>query len=216
MRELHKAISVVVLCCIALCGILVAASLARTSRLTSQELLDATRLAVDKAIGEAISNGGLREAESHLERIISSVLSSRYRIMADVHIIRFNDFDELAAFHFDVVAGGITARFRLDGIKDPLLAMRLGLDWRWREDPHRPYELHGRSAAMADCLSDHYFHMASDGPDFFARLENKTADQYHHGVETFLVVNGQIAIDHLYLGGQGTIDDPHRETYGLG
>ena len=205
----------VVACCIALGAVLVAASLRQKPRLTSQELLGATRLAVDDAIAEATSVGGLDDAEGHVERGISSILLSRYRIDANAQIIRFNDFDELAAFHFDVMAGGLTVRFRLEGVRDPLLAIRVGLDWRWREDPHHPYVIHRESAVMADCLGNHFFHMASDGPDFFARLENKTTDPHHYGVESFLLIHGEIAIDHLYLGGGEALDSAHRIAFGL-
>ena len=166
-------------------------------------------MAVDEAVAKAVYDGGLEDAERFLNECISSVLSSTYGIHADARIVRFNDFDELAAFYFDVVAGDLSVRFRLDGVRDPLIAIRLGLDWRWREDPNHPYEIHGESSVMTDCLNNHYFHLAADAPDFFARLENRTEDPYHYGAETFL------SVDHLYLGGGGLIDEPHRVVYGL-
>ena len=215
MRDLHKAIAVVVICCLALGGILVAAALKQRPRLTSQELLGATRVAVDDAVALAVKEGGLQNAEDHVERGISTALSSVYGIETDARIARLNDFEEMAAFYFDVVAGELSVRFRLDGVRDPLLAMRLNLDWRWREDPNHPYEVHGDSAMMSECLNNHYFHQAADAPDFFARLENKTEDPYHSGVEMFLVIDGRIVIDHLWLGGRGTIDSSHRKYYGL-
>ncbi len=68
---------------------------------------------------------------------------------------------------------------------------------------------------MSDCLTNHYFHLAEDAPDFFARLENKTGDEYHYGVETFIVAGGRLAVDHLLLSGSGLMDESHRLTYGL-
>lgn len=215
MRELHKAVAVVVACCIATACIFAAAYAKRRPELTSAGILAATRLAVDDAVEEAVLKGGLEDSESYLRQRIAERLNSAGFPDKDVKIVRTNDFDPLAGFHFDVVAGGVSARFRLDGVRDPLLAIRLGLDWEWREEPHHPYEMHGSSSVMSDCLTNHYFHLAADGPDFFARLENKTEDKYHYGVETFLVVGGVVAVDHLFLGGAGPIDGDHRLTYGL-
>ena len=215
MRELHKAVAVVVACCIATACIFAAAYAKRRPELTSAGILAATRLAVDDAVEEAVLKGGLEDSESYLRQRIAERLNSAGFPDKDVKIVRTNDFDPLAGFHFDVVAGGVSARFRLDGVRDPLLAIRLGLDWEWREEPHHPYEMHGSSSVMSDCLTNHYFHLAADGPDFFARLENKTEDKYHYGVETFLVVGGVVAVDHLFLGGAGPIDGDHRLTSGL-
>ena len=215
MRELHKAVAVVVACCIATACIFAAAYAKRRPELTSAGILAATRLAVDDAVEEAVLKGGLEDSESYLRQRIAERLNSAGFPDKDVKIVRTNDFDPLAGFHFDVVAGGVSARFRLDGVRDPLLAIRLGLDWEWREEPHHPYEMHGSSSVMSDCLTNHYFHLAADGPDFFARLENKTEDKYHYGVETFLVVDGVVAVDHLFLGGAGPMDADHRLAYGL-
>jgi len=215
VRELHEALAVVIACCVATAAIFAVAYARHRPNLTSADILAATRLAVDDAVKEAILKGGLKDSESHLSHLIGQRLRSAGFTGVDVSIVRTNDFDPLAGFHFDVTAGEISARFMLDGVKDPLLAIRLGLDWTWREDPHHPYETHARSSVMSDCLTNHYFHLAADGPDFFARLENKTEDRYHYGVETFLVVSGIVAVDHLFLGGAGPIDGDHRLMYGL-
>jgi len=215
VRELHKAVAVVVACCIATACIFAAAYAKRRPELTSAGILAATRLAVDDAVEEAVLKGGLADSESYLTQRIAERLNSAGFPDKDVKIVRTNDFDPLAGFHFDVVVGGVSARFRLDGVRDPLLAIRLGLEWTWQEDPHHPYETHARSSVMSDCLTNHYFHLAADGPDFFARLENKTEDRYHFGVETFLVVGGVVAVDHLFLGGAGPIDADHKLVYGL-
>ncbi len=183
--------------------------------LTTSEVLAATRLAVNEAVAQAVAKGGLHDSESILKQLIVRQLGSAGFPAIDISIVRENDFNPRAAFHFDIVAGRVHARFRLDGVRDPLLAIRLGLDWAWREDPHHPYEIHGGSSVMSDCLTNHYFHLAGDAPDFFARLENRTEDRYHYGVETFVVVNGQLAVDHLFLDGSGLMDDTHRLTYGL-
>jgi hypothetical protein len=215
VRKIHKAVALVVACCIATACIFGAAYAKRRPRLTSADILTATRLAVDEAVEEAVLKGGLNDSESHLSRLITARLNTAGFIGDEVRIIRTNDFDPLAGFHFEVLAGDISVRFRLDGVRDPLLAIRLGLNWEWREDPHHPYEMHARSSVMSDCLTNHYFHLAADAPDFFARLENKTEDRYHSGVETFLVVGGVVAVDHLILGGAEPMDADHRLTYGL-
>lgn len=216
MRELHKAWAMVIACCVATAAIFAVAYAKRRPMLTSAEILEVTRLAVNDVVDEAIFKGGLEDSESHLSNLIALRMRSEGFTGVDVRVVRTNDFDSLAGFHFDVVAGEISVRFRLDGIRDPLLAIRLGLDWKWREDPHHPYEMHASSSVMSDCLTNHYFHLAADGPDFFARLENKTEDRYHYGVETFLVVGGAVAVDHIFLAGAGLIDEAHRLAYGLG
>lgn len=215
MRALHKAVAVVVACCIATAGIFAAAYAKRRPRLTSADILAATRLAVDAAVDEAIMEGGLNDSESYLRERIAGQLDSAGFSIEDVRIVRRNDFDPLAGFSFEVSAGDVSARFRLDGVRDPLLAVRLGLDWEWREDPNHPYEMHASSSVMSDCLTNHYFHLAVDAPDFFARLENKTEDRYHSGVESFLVVGGVVAVDHLFLGGAEPMDADHKLIYGL-
>jgi len=216
VRDLHKAAAVVLACCIATAGIFVAAFLKQKPKMTSAELLEATRMAVRDAVDTAVMAGGLNDSETFMRERISWRLASMGFEELGVKIVRRNDFDVLAAFDFDVVAADVSIRLNLAGVRDPLLAIRLGLDWVWREDPNHPYEIHGGSGVMSDCLTNHYFHLAADGPDFFARLENKTEDAYHHGVETFLVVDGQLAVDHLLLGGHQPMDDAHRIMYGLG
>jgi len=172
-------------------------------------------MAVDDAVSTAIESGGLVDAERYLANKISYVLLSKFQTNYDVKILRMNDFDPYAVFYFDVLSGDMQVRFSLEGVKDPLLAMRLGLNWVWREDPNHPYTLHGNSTVMSRCLTNHYFHIAEDGPDFFARLENKTSDPYHFGVETFILHEGKLAVDHLLLSGGEILDDKHRELYGL-
>lgn len=215
VRELHRALAVVIACCVATAVIFAVAYAKRRPALTSADILAVTKLAVNDAVNEAVLKGGLKDSESNLRQSIAIRLRSAGFAGVDVRIVRTNDFDPLAGFHFDVVAGEISVRFRLDGIKDPLLAIRFGLDWEWREDPHHPYGMHASSSVMSDCLTHHYFHLAADGPDFFARLENRTEDGYHFGVETFLVVGGAVAIDHLLLAGAEPIDEDHRLMYGL-
>ena len=215
MRDLHKAIAVVIGCSVAMSFVFLAAYCRHRHSLTTAEVLAATRVAVDEAVMAAIENGGLHDSEDFLGRLISRHLAMIGFPDTSVSIVRENDFDPLAAFHFDIVAGGVSARYRLDGVRDPLLAIRLGLHWIWREDPHHPYEIHRISSVMSDCLTNHYFHLADDAPDFFARLENRTEDRYHYGVESFIVAGGQPAVDHLLLGGKGNMDDAHRAKYGL-
>lgn len=215
MGDFHKAMVLVASSCVAISGILTAAFLSEQPRLTSAELMAATRAAVRESVAAAIKAGGLPDSESFVAERISTELSSMGYARVHVQIVRSNDFDELAAFHFDVVAGGLSVGFDLDGVRDPLLAIRLGLDFRWREDPNHPYGAHGGSSVMSECLTNHYFHFAADAPDFFARLENKTEDPYHYGVETFIVVRGQVAVDHLFLGRNATMDEGHRRLYGL-
>lgn len=215
MRELHKALAVVIACCVATACIFAVAYAKRRPILTSAEILAATRLAVDDAVNEAVREGGLEDSETYLRQRIVQCLGSAGFFEEDVMIVRTNDFDPLAGFYFDIVAGGVSVRFKLEGVEDPLLAIRLGVDWQWREDPHHPHQSHGSSSVMSDCLTNHYFHLATDAPDFFARLENKTEDRYHFGVETFLVTGGVVAVDHLLLGGLGPIDENHDLMYGL-
>ncbi len=215
VRDLHKALTVVVSCCLAMALIFVMAYVYEESRLTSQEILRAVRIAVNSAVDESVRLGGLDDGESYVRNAIETVVFSQHYIETQARILRYNDFDPYAVFFFDVNMDNVSARFHLEGVKDPLLAIRLGLDWTWREDPYRPYKLHRSSTVMSDCLTNHYFHMADDGPDFFARLENRTEDAYHYGVETFIVINGKLAIDHLLLSGKAPMDEMRAERYGL-
>jgi len=215
MRDFHKAMVLVISSCVAIAGILTAALTRERPRLMSAELMAATRVAVRESVVAAVKAGGLPDSESFVAERIATELSSMGFTGIHVQIVRSNDFDELAAFNFDVVAGGLSVRFTLEGVRDPLLSIRLGLDYRWREDPNHPYGAHGGSTVLSECLTNHYFHFAADAPDFFARLENKTEDPYHHGVETFLVVRGELAVDHLLLGVNVTMDEGHRDSYGL-
>ena len=215
MRDFHKAMVLVISSCVAIAGILAAAAIRERARFTSAELMTATRAAVRESIAAAIEAGGLYDSESFVEERISEELTLLGFPRIRAEILRSNDFDELAAFNFDVVAGGLSVRFNLQGVRDPLLSIRLGLDYRWWEDPNHPYGAHGGSAVLSECLTNHYFHFAADAPDFFARLENRTEDPYHFGVETFLVMGRQLAVDHLLLGGNVTMDEGHRKLYGL-
>ncbi len=195
--------------------IFVMAYVTEKPKLTSQEILAAVRIAVNSVVDDSVRLGGLNDGEGYVGNAIKTVVSAHHHIDTQVRILRYNDFDRYAVFFFDVEVDDVSARFYLEGVKDPLLAIRLGLDWKWREDPIHIYKMHRLSTVMSECLTNHYFHMADDGPDFFARLENKTEDPYHYGVETFIVHDGILAIDHLLLSGESPMDEIHAERYGL-
>ncbi len=164
----------------------------------------------------AIEKGGLDHAEIFVARAIASNLHRQGFGALDVSLIRPNDLNPLAAFYFVVNASGLAVRFDLEGTRDPLLAIRLGLHYVIRADPFHPYVSHREPAILEACLHRHSYHLAPEGPDFFARLENRTRDPYHFGFETFLMYGAQLAVDHTFLEtGAWGLDDVQRARYGL-
>jgi|GEM_PF-2624689 len=205
--------------------------------LSQDELWHATDNAVEHAIDEAINLGGIANSKIYLEEEIAKKLAEKgYSVK--VKIIRENEIDIDAAFYFDVFAGKVKCRYYLDGIRDPLIGIRLGKDYslhyRIRKCPYSPYEQHGEREILEDCLNKHYYHSSRDGADFFARLENKSSDGRYYGLEVFITDDplgcGRSCVDHIYfsdytsnyhslesLDGEKRfyLDDCHCKKYGI-
>lgn len=199
MRRYHKALAVVAVCALALAAGLLRTHLAAPRTLTSQEVLAATRAAVDDAVDAAIERGGLEDAGAFVREAIAVHLRRQGFPVRDVRLRFPNDLNPYAPFAFYANASGVEARFEVEGTRDPLLAIRLGLDVRIRADPHHPYAGHRDPGVLAVCLDRRYYHASPDGPDLFARLENRTGDPYRHGFETLLEGGGRLAVDHTFL-----------------
>lgn len=199
MRRYHQALVVVVVCAAILAAGLVRAYLAAPVALTSQDILAATRAAVNEAVDAAIERGGLADAPSFVRDAIVEHLRRQGFAVHDVRLRFPNDLNPWSAFVFYVNASGVEARFEVEGTRDPLLAIRLGLDVRIRADPHHPYAGHRDPGVLAVCLARRYYHASSDGPDLFARLENRTRDPYRFGFEMLLESDGRMAVDHTLL-----------------
>ena len=215
MRQYHQALLLVVACSAVLAAMLVRAYVQAPKPLTSAELSAATRLAVDRAVDAAIATGGLGDAEAFVRSEITANLQLLgFRDLA-VHLRRPNDLNPWAAFYFHVEVGQLSVRFDIEGVRDPLLAIRLGIEAQILADPNHPYTTHGDPGVFAACLAHGYYHFAPEGPDFFARLENRTRDPYHFGLETFLSDGGRVAVDHVFLDtGTWGLDGDHRVRYG--
>ena len=212
----HKALLLTAVCALVLMGGLIRATLQAPRPLTSAEILAATRTAVDRAIAAAIAGGGLADADAFVSAAIRGELRRQGFGGVDVALRRPNDLNPLAALYFFIEVGEVAARFEVEGVRDPLLAIRLGLDVRIRADPFHPYTSHREPGVLAACLAHRYYHIAPEGPDLFARLENRTRDPYHFGFETFLSDRDDLAVDHSFLeGGWWGLDDAHRARYGL-
>ena len=216
MRRYHKALLIAIACASVVVAGLVRAYIVAPKPLTSAEVLAATRSAVREAVDTAIAPGGLENADAFAANAIAANLHRQGFRGVDVTLIRSNDLNPLAAFYFVVNASGLAVRFDLEGTRDPLLAIRLGLDYVIRADPFHPYVSHREPAILTACLHRHSYHLAPDGPDFFARLENRTRDPYHFGFETFLMDGARLAVDHTFLDtGAWALDDLQRARYGL-
>ena len=216
MRQYHKALLVALACALALAAGLGRAYLTASKPLTSAEVLGATRRSVDAAVDVAIELGGLDDAEAFVATTITEDLRRQGFAAPPIRLIRQNDLNPLAAFFVIVAVGDLAVRFDIEGTRDPLLAMRLGMDVRIRADPFHPYASHGEPGILAACLEGRFYHLAPEGPDLFARLENRTSDPYHFGFETFVASGGRFAVDHGFLEtGVWGLDGLHRERYGL-
>ncbi len=216
MRDFHKALAIVVACGLALAGGLLRAYVQAPRDLTSAEVLGAVRRAVDLAVDEAIERGGLDDAEGFVRAAIAVEIHRQGFGGVEVHLRRPNDLNPFAAFYFFVEVGDLTVRFDIEGTRDPLLATRLGQVSVIRADPNHPYEGHRERAVLESCLVRRYYHLAPEGPDLFARLENRTGDPYHFGFESLLTDGRALAADYAFLEtGTWGIDDVHRVRYGI-
>jgi hypothetical protein len=216
MRPLSKAVAIVLASSLVLGAILAYAVVREGPRLTSGDVLAATRTALANLVERAVAQGGLDDAVAAAEASIRDALAARGHSVPAVRVVRYNDFNPLAAFFFDVQAGDVTARFVVDGLADPLRAMRTGEWVLLRQGPFHPYERHADSAVLALCLARTYFHFAEDGPDLFARLENRTDDPYYYGFESLVTDGGATTADHLLFATGRYAPDPfHRAVYGL-
>jgi hypothetical protein len=186
VREYHKALAIVAACSVVLAAGLVRAYIQAPRALTSAEIQLATRRGVDLAVDSAISRGGLDDAEAFVKRAIANDLHRQGYGGVDVRLRRPNDLNPFAALHFFVVVGNLSVRFDLEGTRDPLAAIRQETIALIRVDPNHPYESHRDPRVLDKCVASRYYHFASEGPDFFARLENRTRDPYHFGFEALL------------------------------
>ncbi len=216
MRRYHKALLLTIACAAILAAGLARAYFAAPGPLTSAEVLAATRRAVDDAVDASIRDGGLLDAPRFVESRIAAHLAGMGFRGASIDLVRPNDLNPYAAFYFLVNASGLVVRFDIEGTRDPLLAIRLGLDVRVRADPFHPYTSHREPGVLAACLRERYYHVAPEGPDLFARLENRTRDPYHSGFEALLTDGSRVAADPAFLEtGQWGLDALHRARYGL-
>ena len=216
MRRYHKALLVAIACALVLVAGLLRATVQAPRTLTTAEVLAATRAAVREAVDAAIARGGLSDGEAFVASALSAHLHRQGFGGVTVHLIRPNDLNPMAAFYFYVNASGVVARFDLEGTRDPLLAIRLHLDFKIHPDPFHPYTTHREPGVLAACLARRYYHLAPDGPDFFARLENRTRDPYHFGFETFVTDGPRLAVDHTFLDtGAWGLTSEQRARYGL-
>lgn len=216
VRKYHKALVIVVACSLALAGGLLRAYLQAPKPLTSAEVLLAARRAVDLAVDASIGHGGLEDGEGFVRFAIADELHRQGFGGADVRLRRPNDLNPFAAFYFFVEVDDLSVRFDLEGTRDPLAAIRLGLIVVLRADPNHPYEGHRERSVLEACLAHRYYHVAPEGPDLFARLENRTRDPYRFGFEALLTNGWVLAVDHVFFEeGSWGLDDLHRQRYGL-
>ena len=216
VRRYHKAQLIALVCGLLVAAGLVRAYIAAPRPLTSAEVLAATRVAVREAVDAAVARGGLLDAEAFVASAIEADLHRQGFGGALVQLVRPNDLNPWAAFYFVVNASGLAVRFDLEGTRDPLLAIRLGLDVPIRQDPDHPYTTHAKPGVLGACLANRYYHVAPEGPDFFARLENRARDPYHFGFETFVRDGSRLAVDHAFLEtGTWGLNDEERARYGL-
>jgi len=216
VRRYHKALLIVVACSLVLAGGLLRAVVQAPLPLTSAEILAATRRAVDSAVDAAIDKGGLEDGETFLRSAIARELQRQGFGGVDVRLRRPNDLNPFAAFYFFVDVDDRSVRFDLDGTREPLAGIRLGHLVIIRADPNHPYEGHREQSVLEACLAHRYFHVAPEGPDFFARLENRTRDPYHFGFEALFTNGWVLAVDHIFFEeGSWGLDDVHRQRYGL-
>ena len=216
VRRYHKALLIALACGLLVAAGLVRAYIAAPRSLTSAEVLAATRVAVREAVDAAVARRGLSDAEAFVASAIADDLRRQGFGGALVHLVRPNDLNPWAAFYFVVNASGLAVRFDLEGTRDPLLAIPLGRDVPIRQDPDHPYTTHAKPGVLAACLAYRYYHVAPEGPDFFARLENRTRDPYHFGFETFVRDGSRLAVDHTFLEtGTWGLNDEERARYGL-
>lgn len=215
MRDYHKALVIVAACSLVLAGGLFRAYLAAPKPLTSAEILTATRRAVDLATDAAIREGGLKDAQGFVRYAIDLELWHQGFDVPEVRLRRPNDLNPFASFYFFVEAEDISVRFDLEGTRDPLHAIRLGVLTTIRQDPNHPYEGHRDARVLSTCVAHPYYHHAPEGPDFFARLENRTRDPYHFGFEALLTEGRVLAADYAFFEtGNWGLDETHRERYG--
>ena len=216
VRDLHRAILAVAISLAVLTAALALTYARREKLLTSAELRKAAWRSLSSLVELAVREGGLTHPERMLEEEIGRNLAKLGYGGQVVEVRRYNDFEPLAAFLFEVEAEGVVATVSVEGQIDPLLAIRLGINRTILSEPNTPYEFHGEEGVLSSCLANHYYHYAVDAPDFFARLENRTSDPYHYGFESFLLIEGQLVLDHKYLeSGEKSLSLEDRERYGL-
>ncbi|BDH80209.1 MAG TPA: hypothetical protein GXX31_01260 [Methanothermobacter sp.] len=99
--------------------------------------------------------------------------------------------------------------------------------------PYEPYETHGSTPVIIDCIQNGYYHQSNDGACYLCRLEGK-ATCPHQGLETFIIPhilnNGStiVSVDHVIFGDlyEGSpfivnstyilfLDQAHRKKYGI-
>ncbi len=185
--------------------------------LTSGDLQRIGRAALEAAVDAAIDVGGLGDAVEDLEGRVALGLQRAGFPEASVQVVRRNDFDPMAAFFVELVSGEVTARVSVEGLTDPLLAIRLGVHRPIAREPADPLEAHGRTSVLEACVARGYYHAAQGAPDLFARLENRTADPYHFGLETFLPGEAPLTLDHQHFRtGTFGLSPEDKRRYGLG
>jgi len=101
--------------------------------------------------------------------------------------------------------------------------------------PYEPYESHGSTPLLLDCIQNGYYHESNDGACYLCRLEGK-ANCPHQGIETFIIPgvlnNGSTiaSVDHVIFGDlyEGSpfiinsttifilfLDEAHQRKYGI-
>lgn len=215
MRPLLKAILVVSICFMVLFATFYVAAKRTKVPLTDGDVWQATRDAMNSAVNESIEKNGLSDSQDWLEQKILLNLQEDFEA-EEVKIIRYNAFKPYTAYFFDVKVDDLKTRFYINGIKDPLMAIRLGLDYEIRMCPHKPYLMHGNPDVLSDCLENHYYHFSREGGDIFARLENRSGDPYYAGLEVFVEYEGNVTLDWEVLGeGEEDLEKHLKRKYGI-
>src|SRR5437867_13126029 len=107
VRRYHKALVLALVCFLVVGLALARAYLQAPKRLTSAEVLAATRIAVRRAVDVAIGLRGLDDAPSFVRNGIAEELRRHGFRAADVALVRPNDLNPFAAFYFMVNVSGL-------------------------------------------------------------------------------------------------------------
>jgi hypothetical protein len=203
VNRFRKAVAITAVSAAAILAILVHATLSAERPLTANEV----RLAAHRVLAdlgrEAVNTGGLPSAEAAAESRLSEALRVPVTLWRPPRPWRE------PPLAFLVTAGGVETWVSPEGLPDPLAAIRRGELALVRVDPHTPSATHRLPEVLLDCIARGYAHPSLEAPDFFARLENRTASDGHGGYEILLAERG-LALDRFALAGLPTPEEALR------